>query len=221
MKHEHILGLKRNKNYNFNQLDQGIFYVNPMDVVVGHREYLDNVNNIGDSSVLQAIGYGVVFHPKKGYLAYKRKGSESRLNDKISIGFGGHTSILDIVITNGEEIDFFESVQKGLKRELSEELIFSGASFDKSSYSDDKSFYSEKIMQSCIKSIEYKGQIVCNKTPVDLLHIGLVSIVTLRYFFSEVSLGDHGKEFFWVESLSDLDYNNCEEWTKILIDAKI
>lgn len=214
MKHEHILGLKRNKNYNFNQLDQGIFYVNPVDVVVGHREYLDNVNNIGDSSVLQAIGYGVIFHPKKGYLAYKRKGSESRLNDKISIGFGGHTSILDIVTLNDEEIDFFESVQNGLKRELSEELIFNGISFGKSSNS-------EKLIQSCIKNIEYKGQIVCNKTPVDLLHIGMVSIVTLGYCVSEVSLGDHGKELFWVDSLSDLDYNNCEEWTKILIDAKI
>lgn len=214
MKHEHILGLKRNKNYNFNQLDQGIFYVNPVDVVVGHREYLDNVNNIGDSSVLQAIGYGVIFHPKKGYLAYKRKGSESRLNDKISIGFGGHTSILDIVTLNDEEIDFFESVQNGLKRELSEELIFNGISFGKSSDS-------EKLIQNCIKNIEYKGQIVCNKTPVDLLHIGMVSIVTLGYCVSEVSLGDHGKELFWVDSLSDLDYNNCEEWTKILIDAKI
>jgi predicted NUDIX family phosphoesterase len=214
MKHEHILGLKRNKNYNFNQLDQSIFYVSPMDVVVGHREYLDNANNIGDYSILQAIGYGVIFHPKKGYLAYKRKGSESRLNDKISIGFGGHTSVLDIVTINGEEIDFFKSVQNGLTRELLEELVFNGISLDKSSCS-------ERTIQSYIQDIKYKGHIVCNKTPVDLLHIGIISVATLRESISEVSLGDHGKELFWVESLSDLDYNNCEEWTKILIDAKI
>lgn len=101
--------------------------IHPQKVIVGHREHLDNKLNDdgkkGDFNYLQAIGYAIIAHPQKGILAYRRAGSESRLNGQISIGFGGHTSVSDIVCFPGtEEIDLVSSTIKGMERELSEEV---------------------------------------------------------------------------------------------------
>lgn len=208
MKHEHIIGLKSSQIKE--QLSHAGFMnllapvnavtIDPTQVVVGHREYLDNHNGHGDPSILQAIGYAVIHHPTLGYLAYHRKGSEGRLDGKISIGFGGHTSITDIKVhvDYPEEIDLLDSVVNGMHRELQEELVFTNGAIN-----DSKAL----------------GVILCDLTPVDLLHIGFVYQFELESEVTDVALGDHGKELFWVASLNQLDQDKCEEWTKIIVKS--
>lgn len=203
MKHEHILGIKadsvKSQLASFvNKLAPiDALTIDPTQVVVGHREYLDKHNGHGDPSVLQAIGYAVIHHPTLGYLAYQRKGSEGRLDGKISIGFGGHTSISDIVAVKDhpEEISLKESVGKGLLRELEEEII---------------------IKNGYLGMPKFLGLIICDRAPVDLLHIGFAYQFEMVRGDFEVDLGDHGKEMFWVKSLKDVDVEHCEEWTKII-----
>lgn len=207
MKHEHILGIRTNAVRDqlasscMNMLAPvGSVSIDPTQVVVGHREHLDNYGASGDPSVLQAIGYAVIHHPKFGYLVYQRKGAEGRLDGKISIGFGGHTSIADIKVYDDypEEIDLMGSVVNGMYRELTEELVFTNGS---------------------IHSSKALGVILCDRTPVDLLHIGFVYQFELDSSVTDVALGDHGKEIFWVQSFNELNLERCEEWTKIVITA--
>ena len=206
MKREHILAVTKSSvidviGNNFNKLTKEI-NINPLDVIISHREYLDNHNSIGDNRFLQGIGYGVVKHPTHGILAYRRKGTEGRLDGKISIGFGGHTSVSDIITIKGtEEIDFVESLNLGMTRELSEELTIDG---------DD--------VASALSKPKFIGCIVCDRTEVDKLHIGFVSEFNLYAKPENVSLGDHGSQIFWIKDVSEIDLNECEEWTKIILE---
>jgi predicted NUDIX family phosphoesterase len=205
MKREHILALdKREFLSNFHTSDKfgisdGVYpndvYVDPQDVFIGHREKLDNLYGFGDLNSLQPIGYGVVHCLQRGFLVYKRKGTETRLDDKLSIGFGGHTSVLDVVL-DGEEINFYETVQSGLIRELKEEIVTNGEFFID----------------------EYHGCILSSSSLVDSLHVGFLYTVSLSGDKTEVSLGDHGKEIFWVKDLDDIDLNQCEKWTQLAIN---
>lgn len=54
---------------------------------------------------------------------------------------------------------------------------------------------------------------------MDLLHIGFVYQFELDSSVTDVALGDHGKEIFWVQSFNELNLERCEEWTKIVITA--
>ncbi len=205
-KREHILcidktSIQEQLNGNYNKMISDVF-IHPDNVFIGSRERLDKKDGIGDRQFLQPIGYVVINNPEKGYLAYRRKGGEGRLNGKISIGFGGHTSAKDLCFfSKTEEVDIFSTVEAGMEREIEEEIIFSKG--DKSDF-----------------STNFQGVIVCDKTDVDLLHIGFVYLKTYWSKEIEVTLGDHGLELFWVKELSELDYDNCEEWTKIIIDSK-
>jgi predicted NUDIX family phosphoesterase len=210
VKREHILAVKTaaiQEQLTYNQLTDTLD-IDPRTVFIGHRDYLDNVNDIGDPDFLQAIGYAVIKHPQYGILAYQRKGSEGRLNGKISIGFGGHTSIQDIVpFDKTEEIDLFSSVKEGLYREIEEEVYFSsehGRLFNHTDYCSDT---------------ELLGYIACDKTPVDKLHLGFVSLFTLHDKVISAQLGDHGKTLFWIplEEIKNVNLDDCEEWTKIVL----
>lgn len=58
--------------------------------VLRHRVYEERNKVETDTSVLQLIPYVSVFVGPKKLLAYRRSGSEGRLRDYYSIGFGGH-----------------------------------------------------------------------------------------------------------------------------------
>lgn len=210
MKREHILAVRTasilaRPTLKRNQLTP-LLNVEPRDVVIGHREDLDKSNEgKGDRNFLQGIGYAVLIS-SKGVLAYRRKGTEGRLDGKVSVGFGGHTSISDIVPVYGtEEIDFVASVNKGMIRELQEELTF---------FVDGEPVVFNEDLLSFPKNI---GCIVCDVTDVDLLHIGFVSVFTLDDSVTDVKLGDHGDAIFWIENPKGVELEDCEEWTKIVL----
>lgn len=209
MKREHILAVlsesisvERNTLTSLDSLS-----IDPQMVVVGHRERLDKLNGTGDRNFLQPIGYAVITHPDKGLLAYRRQGSEGRLDGKISIGFGGHTSVTDIVVFDGtEEIDFLSSTILGMERELAEELHFI------------KNGQACEAVLSDFENHAPVGVISCDRTDVDLLHIGLVYSFELDKAITEVSLGDHGQDIFWIKDVSEIELDDCEEWTKIILE---
>lgn len=214
MKREHILALhaasisiERNTLV---PVDSFLAY--PQKVIIGHREHLDNkLNNdgrLGDYDYRQAIGYAVVTHPDKGILAFRRKGTEERLDGLISVGFGGHVSVSDLTLYDGtEEIDFVTSTVNSMARELAEELELKASLTDFFVPAEERFFIDKNPL----------GVISCDKTDVDCLHIGVAFDFRLNPSVSDVSLGDHGSEIFWIDDIESVDTNDCEEWTKIIL----
>ena len=126
MKNEHIIAVSNNafKGITPNVLYKENFDFDPLGVIIAHRELLDNKPNEdgskGEPSFRQVIGY-VLVRQGNNFLGYRRKGTEERLNGKVSIGFGGHTTVADIGII-GDLINVTNSVRKACLRELNEEL---------------------------------------------------------------------------------------------------
>lgn len=69
----------------------------------------------------QVLPYLIMRNEKGEYLVYPRgkSGGESRLNDKLSLGFGGHIDLEDCVNSEGHIND---TIERAADRELFEEL---------------------------------------------------------------------------------------------------
>lgn len=97
-------------------LKQGFFRDAQLFETLNKEKYLmDRPDAEVDTSFKQIIPYAIISNPDGEILAYKRinNKSEARLNNKVSIGFGGHLNPCD---KKGNEI------LDGLDRELSEEV---------------------------------------------------------------------------------------------------
>lgn len=142
----------------------------------------------------QIIPYCVILSPK-GFFVYQRtkKGGESRLHDKWSLGIGGHINPVD---QNDEDKT---NIYKGLLRELEEEVGLD---------EEDFSFLS------------YLGAIYNENTPVNAVHLGLVYLVFVDdpdlVKVSENSLAN-GK-FVKFKELMEMS-DKLEDWSKITVEA--
>lgn len=227
MKREHILAIDAQA---FDNVPRNVLYspehfeVDPQHVIIAHREQLDNkVNEDGTKGVdsfRQAIGYLVLLNSSHThYLGYRRKGNEERLNGKVSIGFGGHTTVADLVCY-GDEIDVGASVQRAALRELSEELQVRAIVPEGQTENLFEPFdYNKHVMGETVNT----PMIVCDRTEVDKLHVGFSTTLVLEAGL-EFQLGDHGSELLWIpcNELSDGKDSGLayEEWSRIVLEAE-
>ncbi len=140
----------------------------------------------------QLIAYAIFRHDGK-VLAYARtkKGGESRLHDKLSVGIGGHINPIDGIAES------METYLAGVEREIREEVNFDGAS-----------------QQQLIALIND------DSNEVGRVHLGVVHLFELsspRVEPNESSLADMG--FYSLEELNGELYDRLESWSQIAVRA--
>lgn len=162
------------------------------EVWVGPRHHLEEMETFK-----QIIPYVLVVRDDK-FLVYKRSksGGEARLHDKVSIGFGGHIDIGDVVATeNGESIDVETTIANAAAREITEEL---------------------KLNET--PEFTPYGLILDESDAVGRVHLGVVMIahITGMALANEEQIDLVG--FKTIENLNEM---NLESWSRILIDALV
>ena len=122
------------------QFGEGKFYIEGIEpatvqshLVLAQREHLDNSSNSpasykGDRSYRQVLPYtafvlGDMMGLDTRVAVYRRGGNvgEARLSGNVSIGYGGHIDLDDIVSKNSV-LDFLETIKQSTARELGEEV---------------------------------------------------------------------------------------------------
>jgi predicted NUDIX family phosphoesterase len=161
------------------------------DVWIGPRDVLETNDNYR-----QIIPYVLVERDQK-YLLYKRtpKGGESRLHNKLSLGFGGHIDVSDISITeDGQSIDLEGAVGNAVVREIQEEL------------------------SSDIISFEALGIIALSGNLTDRVHVGILMLASTN---SMVVSKEDQIDLVGFKSLEEIaeiiadENNDLENWSKI------
>ena len=133
--------------------------------------------------------------------AYERtpKGGESRLHGKVANLVGGHWDMADLVLDNGV-IDLELSLKNASEREIAEEL---------------------NLTSSVIKTTVLDKVICADDTPVDRLHIAMVSVHELDgdgIDSAEDELKTIG--FLSPEELLAGDYN-IETWARLICEILV
>ena len=146
---------------------------------------------------LQVIPYSYVYCWKPEVLVYRRtkKGNETRLHGKFSIGVGGHINPID---NQGEQI-----FKMAALREVNEEFLFAG----------------ENLRQSDIMDFTLRGFIHRTDTPVNSVHFGLV------YAFAApsnvvVPVSHDCEVIGWLKAEELLQpelFDNLEDWSKDIL----
>jgi predicted NUDIX family phosphoesterase len=134
-----------------------------------------------------------VIHDEENVFTYRRGGggSESRLHGALSVGVGGHVSLEDCRGEVGRNM-----LHRAAERELLEELRFDRGRF--------ATFY------------EYVGLIAVSSSPVDRVHLGLVSKFSTNQ--EAISVREHhclsDPRWLTADELWDLQ-NELESWSRI------
>ncbi|MEK4566292.1 hypothetical protein MKX54_16610 [Alkalihalobacillus sp. FSL R5-0424] len=147
-----------------------------------------------DPSFKQPIPY-VVIRRGDEFFAYERLagGGESRLHNKLSLGFGGHM--------NHIEADSFDEVLRiNTDRELDEEL---------------------ELAEEDKVSIETIGLINDDESEVGRVHIGILSVLDVKET-AQVSVKETDQiagHWMKLEQLADKDqYDRMETWSQFVVD---
>lgn len=208
---------------------------NPEQLLVKRRGDMET-----DFNYKQIITYALI---KKGekYLVYKRLSGagETRLHDKLSIGFGGHTN-QDFV--DNKPLSFTENLKANLTREIKEELIFFHQKSLFNFYRYDFKLSAETVNKSLeelqklshedggieiINNYKFKniGIINDNLNDVSKVHVGIVSIIEIDKC-TEVAVHPTEREqnqlHAWLtkEELKEaISKDNYESWASIIIKA--
>ena len=157
---------------------------------VGPREQLELM-----PSFKQIIPYVAVIRDEK-FLVYKRtnKGGEARLHDQLSIGFGGHIDVGDILDkNNGETIDLEATVGNAVTREISEEL------------------------EAELTAFEAYGMILDESNEVGKVHLGIAMIARVN---GMVLSKEDQIELVGFKSVEEIIANieSYESWSQIIIN---
>lgn len=196
MKNEHILGIKQRlfNTYGMHSFAGASLYpalkltsVTPADLVLGQRDLLET-----DESVRQIIPYTAVRNVDGAYLVYRRNGGgESRLDAKLSIGFGGHVDLQDVSHLNSV-INLEDTLSVSCSRELHEELGI-----------------------TMLIRPEHHGWILDDSDPVGRVHVGVAQVMQLHSEGSEVYSPENQIEIIgWLtpeQALAQED--NWENWS--------
>jgi len=121
---------------------------------------------------------------------YRRKGTEKRLHDLWSVGIGGHINDCDC---NGDDTSLQTIVNRGMAREVDEEV---------------------RLLPPDITAV-FHGIINEEKTPVGLVHLGLV----YRILLSDTTGFKPGSElnaFRWMET-DRLFEQRLELWSRLAL----
>ncbi len=134
----------------------------------------------------QLIPY-ILFRRADGLFAcYQRHGTEKRLHDKYSAGVGGHVDEPD------NQNDARKTLEKGMYRELSEELL---------------NFQKEMIV------LKYLGIINEIESEVGLVHIGIVYIADCKKGYIPAAASEL-KNMEW-KTVEEIDKLDKELWTDL------
>lgn len=166
-------------------------FCEPIDAYVkqGEIDWIERAIAEKDFNFKQIIPYVVIKNSKGKIACYRRHGSEKRLAELYSCGFGGHIEECD----RAENV--MQTIKNGMMRELSEEI----SNFDK-----------EKM------NIIYKGFIHEKESEVGLVHIGVVfEAACIEGFLPKESEETKGLEWKTVEELKGL---KTELWTKLAME---
>lgn len=147
-----------------------------------------------DPTMLQVIPYSYVYGWKPQVLVYRRtkKGNESRLHGKFSIGVGGHINPID---NQGEQIFKLAAL-----REIKEEFLFAG----------------ESTRTMSIMDFTLRGFIRRTDTPVNAVHFGLVyAFAAPSPVAIPVSADCEVIDWFRIEELQKPEmFDHLEDWSK-------
>lgn len=170
------------------------------DLIIAQRAMLEQ-----NEDYRQIIPYTVLRKDNR-YAAYRRtpKGGEDRLHGQVSIGFGGHVDLVDVVFDpETSVVDLAATINEGSRRELEEELILG-----------------EGVRIARFTELDQK--IVSNANPVDRVHIGLVNIAELEGDETQVRSGEEQLEFLGFLTKDELKaFENLESWTQALVEAEL
>lgn len=174
------------------------------DLVAKHGTFMDRPEAEKDTNFLQLIPYIVV---KKGQniFCYERlkKGTETRLHSKCSLGIGGHINSEDAITPDGVEVTKWVTLETGAYRELHDELTITNPSTGQ------------------------LGDVVIDFTPliiyddsndVGKVHLGLVGICDVSH--CDVMVGEPDKiagSFIDIYKLKG-KMGNMETWSQIVMD---
>lgn len=138
--------------------------------------------------------------------AYYRpvSGGESRLHGNLSIGYGGHIDLADVLFDDKSVIDFSNTVRQAMYRELREEV-----GFDSSSITHDVSIY---------------GFITDKSNSVGRVHLGIVHLIIVPEDWQpnvSVSEVDLAGEFTSAELRDKHESGEVvmESWSKLVVDS--
>ena len=169
-------------------------------LVLREREHLDNSVNPeghkGDQKYRQLLPYVIIRRTDENgvvrYLPYRRTSGvgESRLAGNVSIGFGGHIDLNDIVTNADSSIDLVEVIRQATTRELDEEVRFL-------SEIDELEIPATNIKQ-CFGDLF----ILDNANDVGKLHVGLIMTVDLDMYANATTKEDE---------LASMDWKTAEE----------
>lgn len=173
------------------------------ELIISPRKSLE-----GDETFRQLLPYTVIKDTdeigRTRYAVYRRcKGiGENRLLGKVSIGFGGHIDLADIVTYDGHPstVDLAETITVSNEREIMEEVAFT-----------DTAYY-------CLDPL---GILIDNSDAVGRVHVGLVQM--LEIFDGTVAeLKEDELEFIGMMTAEELEISHLdfENWSRILIDSK-
>ena len=155
-----------------------------------NREYAED-----DTSTVQIIPYVIIRNNKGQLLSYPRSGTERRLHNLFSIGFGGHIDFEDSIPENEPYDETFEkTLLANISRELEEELYL-------------------KIFDS--RKLEMLGFLYDGTNSVGKVHFGLVHVYNVTDDF-ELVMTEEVKEKTWVtlEHITD-NLKDYETWSRL------
>jgi len=164
--------------------------------IVQNGQFLGRSELEEDPSYKQIIPYAIISNKESFYLFRRRSGqTEKRLNNRFSLGVGGHMN------PNGSIASGEEYIIDELKREFYEEV---------------------KLINGClIENIEFTGFINDDTIPVGMFHIGL--LYNIRVSNREVYINETDKMTAeWIDKPNLVEfYGGMETWTKIAFDFYI
>lgn len=180
---------------------------NPLHMMFGARDYLDNYEEC--THIRQFLPYIVVRDLEGRIALYQRtpKGTEFRLQNSLSIGFGGHIDVEDLVLKAGtNEIDVKSTFLQSAAHELDQEL----------------SLYADNIVPSQ-ESNDTHVHIISNEDPVSVVHLGVVYCVTVRDT-SVLKIEEELNFIGWFtfgQLISEFDLTDFEVWTRALLSIDL
>ena len=193
---EQVLVIPRNKVFNGKPIPNG-FGKNDLTELINriyqHAYFIDRPKAENNSSLKQIIPYIMVtYHNKIFSLHRKATQTEKRLHDKYSIGVGGH---INPVEQSHDKIDGI--IEKGLERELNEELLV-----------------------QCSYNYKVIGYINDDTNDVGSVHFGLVHRLTVTDG-KAVSVAEKDMMEGQFMSMTEIEkiYPLMETWSQLLFDA--
>jgi predicted NUDIX family phosphoesterase len=151
---------------------------------------------------MQLIPYVTLTHEDKIF-HYTRGGGEARLDNKVSIGLGGHVVVEDVHVVNSE-IDLTNTLLEAAIRESLEEV---GFPVEVGNPVLDKAF---------MENSQIRGLILDRNTPVGRVHLGVHIPLTLSEKI-EIASKEIGPHSGW-STKADLEWMGHKEmWSNLCL----